>query len=143
MDTNKKDITKIDECIQHTLDILVSEKRFTLSGYALRSLTVDRLEDYIHDVLLYSLHTLIPAENLKEETHTVTINYPATWWQMCKEQYFSEWLKKRYPIRYNTKSETVTFTAYNLYPKFPDVVPEKCGNAVQTIYKCVAGGSEE
>jgi hypothetical protein len=143
MDTNKKDINKIDECIQHTLDILVSEKQFALSGYALRSLTVDRLEDYIHDVLLYSLHTLTPAENLKEETHTVTMHYPATWWQMFKEQYFSEWFKKRCPIRYNSKSETVTFTAYNLYPKFPDFVPEKCGNAVQTIHKCVAGGSEE
>ena len=143
MNGNEKDLIKIDECVQHTLDILVSEKRFELGGYIRRALTVERFEDYIRDSLLYSLHTLIPAEKMKEESHTVTVSYPASWWQAFKERYFSVWLKKRYPIRHKTKSETVTFTAYNLYPKFPDIMPERCIDAVQTIHKSVDYGVEE
>ena len=135
---NEKDKILNYKIVKRTLDLLVSEKRFTLGGHALKHLTLSEIEDITRDELMYSIHTLIPAENLKEEKHTVTVNYPATWWHAFKEQYFSAWLKKRYPIKYKTKSETVTFTAYNLYPKFPEIMPERCIDAVQTIYKSVA-----
>ena len=135
---NKKDLKISDESITHTLDILVSEKRFVLGGVAYQNLKVDRIRDFGRTDLLYSLHTLIPAENLKEETHTVTVEYPETWWQSFKEQYFPAWIKKKYPVRYKKKSETVTFTAYNLYPKYPRFAQERCEDAVQTICKSVA-----
>ena len=134
---NEKDIKIYDESIKYILDILVREKRFALGGFAYENLKVDRIKDFGRHELLYSLHTLIPAENLKEEIHTVTVEYPETWWQAFKEQYFPLWLKKKCSIRYKKKSETVKFTAYNLYPKFPRVVPERCVDAVQTIYKSV------
>jgi len=143
MGMNEKDLKICDKTVKHTLDLLVREKRFALSGYALRSLSVDRIADYTYDNLLYSLHTLIPSEKMKEEKHTITVSYPATWWQALKEQYLSPWLKKRYPIKNKTKSETVTFTAYNLYPKFPDIMPERCIDAVQTIIKSVDYGAED
>jgi len=124
-----------DNSIKHTLDILVSEKRFAIGGFAYDNLKVERIRDFGRTELLYSLHTLIPAENLKEETHTVTVEYPETWWQAFKEQYFPLWLKVECPIKYKTKSETVTFTAYNLYPKYPKFTPERCEDAVRTICK--------
>ena len=140
---NEKDLKICDDSITHTLDLLVCEKQFALGGFAYQNLKVDRIRDFGRIELMYSLHTLIPAENLKEETHTVSVEYPETWWQAFKEQYFSVWLKKRYPIKYKTKSETVTFTAYNLYPKFPEIMPERCIDAVQTIIKSVEYGAEE
>ena len=140
---NEKDLKICDESITHTLDLLVCEKRFALDGFAYQNLKVDRIKDFGRTDLLYSLHSLIPAENLKEETHTVSVEYPETWWHAFKEQYFPAWLKKRYPIKYKTKSETVTFTAYNLYPKFPEIMPERCIDAVQTIIKSVDYGAEE
>ena len=135
---NEKDLKIYDDSIKHTLALLVCEKQFVLGGFAYQNLKVDRIGDFGRTDLLYSLHTLIPAEHLKEETHTVTVEYPETWWQAFKEQYFSTWLKKKCPIRYKKKAETVTFTAYNLYPKFPRFTPERCEDAVQTIYKSVA-----
>ena len=141
--TNEKDLKICNESIAHTLDLLVCEKRFELGGFAYQNLKVERIRDFCRTDLLYSLHTLIPAENLKEETHTVMVKYPATWWQAFKEQYFPTWLKNRCPIRSKTKSETVTFIAYNLYPKFPNIMPERCMDAVQTISKVVDYGVEE
>ena len=132
---NEKDLKICDDSIKYTLDILTSEKRFVMGGFAYENLEVERIKDFGRHELLYSVRTLIPAENLKEATHTVTVEYPETWWQAFKEQYFPARLKKKCPIRYKKKSETVKFTAYNLYPKFPRVVPERCVAAVQTIYK--------
>ena len=132
---NKEDTIKSDEIVKHTLDLLICEKQFGLDGVALKNLRVDRIQDYARNTLLYSLHTLLPAENIKEETHTVTVKYPETWWQMFKEQYFPTWLKEKCPIKYGTNAETIKFTAYNLYPKFPSFMPERCEGAVRTIYK--------
>jgi hypothetical protein len=139
----EENIIKMDECVKHTLVFLISEKRFVLGGFAYKNLSVDRIEDLARTKLLYSVRTLIPAEKLKEETHTVTVEYPGSWWQAFKEQYFPLWLKAKCPIKYKTKSETVTFIAYTLYPKFPAIMPERCVDAIQTIVKTVDSGAEE
>jgi len=135
---NEKDLKLCDKSITYTLDILTSEKRFMMGGFAYQNLEVERIKDFGRHELLYSVRTLIPAENLKEETHTITVEYPETWWQAFKEQYFSAWLKKKCSVRYKKKSETVKVTAYNLYPQFPRFTPERCEGAVQTICKLVA-----
>ena len=125
----------ITEFTKNTLDFLVTEKRIDMGSFCLDNLKIERVHEYIRNELLYSLHTLIPAENMKEETHTVTVEYPETWWEAFKEQYFKGWLKTWFPVKYRTKTETVTFTAYNLYPMFPDFAPECCIDSVQIICK--------
>jgi hypothetical protein len=106
-----------EKYVKQTLDLLIAEKRFALEGFALQNLSVDKIPSLIERELLYSLHTLIPAENMKEETHTFNFEYPLTWWQSLKEQYFPSWLKRRFPVRYKKITKTVKFTAYNIYPK--------------------------
>ena len=125
----------LDEFMKKTLDFLVTEKKFDVGSFCLRRLKIEKLPTYIENELIYLLHTLIPAENMKEETHTVTVEYPETWWEAFKEQYFKGWLRTWFPVKYKTKTETVTFTAYNLYPKFPDFAPKQCIDAVQIICK--------
>jgi len=139
----EEDLIISDTSVRHTLDLLIREKRFELGTFAYKNLRVERIPSYGRRELIYSLYTLIPSENLKEETHTVSVEYPASWWQMFKERYYPLWWKKKHQIKQKTKSETVTFTAYNLYPKFPDVAPERCIDAVQTIIKSVDYGAED
>jgi len=124
-----------DDCVKTTLDILVREKRFILGEFAMKNLSVTRLKDITRDTLLYSLCTLIPSENVKEETHTFNVEYPETWWQAFKDQYYPVWLKKKYPVKFKKITETVVFKAYNIYPKFPQIRPDACQDSVQTIYK--------
>jgi hypothetical protein len=108
------------------LKLLRSEVSEQFSGVALQQLKVDKHINYITDGIIYKVSTLIPAEDIKTEKHTITITYPDGWWQAFKEEYFSNWLKKKFPVRYVNKKETVTFEAYAIYPKLPIVMP-KCG----------------
>lgn len=121
---------------QYILKRLAVRRDFVLGGHALHGLTVEKYTDELVNQIIYSVRTMIPAEDTKEETHTVCVNYPDGWWNAFKYQYFPTWLVERYPIKYITKKETVKFTAYNLYPKFPEVYPE-CGDGRQIIIKYV------
>jgi len=114
------------------LDQLKVEKNFTLGSYAVESLTIERYHDTLTNRIIYSIRALIPAENMKEDTYTVSVRYPDGWWNAFKDRYFTPWLLRRFPVEYITKKETVRFTAYNMYPKFPEVYPN-CGDARQVI----------
>lgn len=133
MKMNKEDIQTNEEVIKQTLDILICEKRFEMGGFCLSNLTVEKVRDLMENTLLYSLHTLIPAENVKEKTYKFNVKYPCNWKQAFKEQHFPIWLKKWYPVEYKEVTKTVKFTAYNIYPKFPTWYPERCIDAKQII----------
>ena len=130
---NKESIKINEKIIKQTLDLLICEKRFKMGGFCLSNLTVEKVHNLIENELLYSVHTLIPAENVKEETHEFNAKYPCNWKQAFKEQHFPTWLKKRYPVKYKEIAKTVKFTAYNIYPKFPALYPERCKDAIQII----------
>lgn len=119
---------------EYALKQLITEKNFTLGGHALNGLTIEKYNDHLINAVVYNVRTLIPAEDMKTATHTVQVRHPDGWWNAFKDQYFSPWLLKRYPVKYVTKEETVTFTAYNLYPEFPEVYPG-CGDGRQIIVK--------
>lgn len=119
--------------VKHTLNLLICEKRFNLGGFCASHLTVEKVQGHIENELMYSLHTLIPAENVKEETHTFNAKYPQDWKEAFKEQHFPTWLKKRFPVKYKEIRKAVTFKAYNIYPKFPAIFPDRCKDAIQII----------
>ena len=125
----------LEEIENHIFDLLVCEKGINLGDFTAQNLRVDVIEGLYDNELLCSLHTLIPAENMKEETHTFRAKYPSDWKQAFKEQHFPEWLKKRYPVKYKSITETIKFIAYNLYPNFPALMPGRCVGSVQHITK--------
>ena len=129
-----KDIVA-EEIEKYVLTLLACEKGINLGGFTAQNLRVDVIEGLYDNELLCSLHTLIPAENMKEETHTFRAKYPSDWKQAFKEQHFPEWLKKRYPVKYKSITETIKFIAYNLYPNFPALMPGRCVDSVQHITK--------
>ena len=104
------------------LDLLTSEASLVFDGHALVNLKIDKQYDYLLHSMKYRIHTMIPAENMKEETHTVSVEYPDGWWNAFKEKYFPKYILHRFPVKYVTKKDTVRFTAYMLYPKFPRVM---------------------
>ena len=121
--------------IKHALDFLVLRKPFGLGGFCRKQLSVDEFRNAITCELEYSLHTLIPAEKLKEKTHIFQVRYPENWWEAVKERFLPEWYKNGHPINYKTIMEEVRFTAYQLYPMFPDFMPEACIDGVNIIMK--------
>ena len=128
------DIDKIDiKEVRHVLDFLVCSKDFGFSGEALKRLNIDEIKDYLEMELEYQLHTLIPAESVKEAKHIVSLYYPATWWQAWKEMHYPNWLQNRWPVIYKEKKETVTFTAYNVYPRWPAMDPNRCRDSFCAI----------
>ena len=118
------------------LDLLKLEAATVFNGHSLANLSIDKYYDHLCCGLVYKLRTMVPAENVKEETHTVSVEYPDGWWNPFKDEYVPEWILRDFPVKYATKKETVTFTAYNMYPKFPEVYPE-CENGRQIIIKHV------
>ena len=117
------------------LKLLKLETSAVFNGHALASLSVDKYYDYLYQGLRYKIRTMVPAESMKEDTHTVSVEYPDGWWNAFKSQYLPDWILKMYPVKYVTKSDTVTFTAYMLYPKYPKVL--RGDNEVQWIMKDV------
>jgi len=117
------------------LDQIRVQSSFMMDGHALVHLTMDQYYNQICHNMEYKISTLIPAENMMEETHTVAVEYPDGWWNAFKAQYLPKYILKRFPVKYTTKKETVTFKAYMLYPKFPEVL--RGDAAVQYIMKTV------
>ena len=124
-----------EECAKHTLDLLVLRKDFGLGDFSRKHLSVDEFRDLITEELQYSLHTLIPAEKLKEKTHLFQVSYPANWWEALKERFLPKWYKDGHQINYTTVMEEVRFSAFRLYPKFPNIMPEACVNGVDIVMK--------
>jgi hypothetical protein len=124
---------------KHVLSLIACRKSFDLGGFAIQNLTVNETRSLWDQHILYTLSTLIPAEKMKEESHTFEAKHPRDWKQAFKEQHFPMWLKRRYPVKYVKILEKVKFTAYNLYPRFPAVYPDMAKEGIQHIiteYEC-------
>jgi len=130
--TKEDDKGYIQEMVLHLLSL---ETDVILSGTALKNLTVEKRHSFIKDSILYKIHTIVPAENVKTSSHTLSVNTPDGWFQMFKESYFTKWLKTRFPIVYKKISETVTFDAYVIYPQLPEIY--ECGNTRQVLMQYV------
>jgi hypothetical protein len=133
----------LEDVGNYIFDLLACEKSLDLGGFVKQNLKLSVMEGLYDNELLYALHTLIPAENMKEETYTLTVKCPFDWKQAFKEQHFPEWLKKRYPVKYKEIKETVKFTAYSLYPKFPALMPDRSMDSIQHITKSYERYEEE
>jgi hypothetical protein len=105
-----------------------------LSGHALVNLRLESWKNDVADALVYQLSTYVLAEEVENRTKTVNFEYPKSWWQMFKQQYFPKWLLKRFPVKTKKDTRLVTFKKYATYPKAPAVAfPEGYGGKI--VYK--------
>lgn len=68
---------------------------------------VDVVND-IYDHLVFRLHVYVFGEDLGIKE----ISYPANWWEAFKDRWFPDWLKHRFPVRFQTER----WCAKSLYP---------------------------
>lgn len=78
----------------------------------------DIVKSYFTDSLEARIVSYFRSEKVVEESHTVSVRTPATWWDAFKAAHFPAWLLARYPVKFEIKSETVLFTQKAVYPEF-------------------------
>jgi hypothetical protein len=90
------------------LDIIQQTLKFHLDKYDIHNLTTHIYDDPMLNAKIVQIVRRIASEKLEEIEieATVTVDYPATWWQHFKHRWYPEWLQKRFPVRYISKTET-------------------------------------
>lgn len=58
--------------------------------------------------------------SLGEQLHTISVNYPADWWQHFKLRWFPKWLTRKYPVEYKTVSYDIKALYSTLKPSLPE-----------------------
>ncbi len=94
-----------------------------LSKASLMNMSIDRIDDFVADRIIYKIRGYLMGEKLREEKSILEVSYPCSCWQMFKKQYFPKWLLKKFPVKYETVRKKVEFKVYELYPKFSKVCP--------------------
>ena len=74
---------------------------------------------FLADGLAAQLIARVTAQNLGDETVRLEVNTPSDWWQHLKERWFPAWARRRWPVLYTTKFQSVELKRYMLYPDFP------------------------
>lgn len=114
------------------LEWLRVQSRFHIPSQVLRTLKIEKQEDFLYNEMAFRLSAMIPAEKLRDETHTVTFQSPKTWWQHFKKQYVPAWLLKRFPVKYQIQQRNFEVKTYALYPELPIALPDdKHGNMIR------------
>lgn len=110
----------LDEYIPEIKEITLQKIKVARDTYVpkevLENTSVDFVSDHLRNSYLAHFETWLAAE-VKEDDVEVSVKYPATCWQMFKEQYFPYWLKKKFPVQYKTKSEKKHIEMMRVFPE--------------------------
>jgi hypothetical protein len=109
-----------------TLDIIQQTVKFHLDKYDIHNLTTHIYDDPMLNAKIVQIVRRIASEKLEEiEVRAeATIEYPATWWEHFKERWYPEWLKRKFPVKYDLKTET-NITKADVMAFYPNVsLPE-------------------
>ena len=125
------------EAVENKLDykeVLLKKIKFGVIKYLSKDIvdslileTSEETSDFLSKQLVLSLKGFILGEENKVNiTKGVYFNTPLNWWEMFKEQYFSKWLIKKFPIKFRTETKYITLNIKErfTYPKLPIEVPE-------------------
>jgi hypothetical protein len=78
------------------------------------------LEELSAERARFIIETLFASRQYVDSTANVEVKYPDGWWQAFKQQYFSKWLLKRFPVKYKI---VVVETKTIIEKLCPHVVP--------------------
>src|SRR4030042_3717458 len=101
-----------------------------------------KLQAYMEPMLramVYKLKSYVLAEEIDNRSKIVYVNttHPVycNWWQHFKGEVFPDWLKKKFPPRYNYVTKTgkklVTFRRHATYPKANILFPDQVGTLIK------------
>ena len=124
------ELTKLPVGISEILDDYVIMKH---------GLQFESIFDPMLKGMIYRLKTYVLAEEI--DCRSKIVSFDATfpvyrnWWQHFKGDIFPQWLKKRFPPKFNyptqTKKKKVTFRKYATYPKANILFPDEVGTLIK------------
>lgn len=130
-------MTAIDETVpisQVVLKQLQVGSQVKIPRQILHTLTIEERVDDVFGQIVYELRAMIPAEQLKDEEHTVSFKRPRTWWQHLKHTYLPDWLLRRFPVRWDVEIRKFDVKTYALYPELPMILsPDQYGHTIRRI----------
>ena len=92
---------------------LVAEKvaivaQMNVSYAAVRRAKAGTIADPAARQLVTSIETYMWGNKIHRNV-TGSVRFHASWWQGFKDSFFPDWLKRHYPVRYETRETSVTF----------------------------------
>jgi len=107
----------------HLREFVLDRMRFHANKRLLNVETDVYLDRECEEVVI-CLEAQIYAEKVCEQVHTLSLERPINWWQAFKEEYFPDWLLKRYPVRKMSVYKKIYCSRLAMYPRLPLAVPE-------------------
>lgn len=107
-----------------TLERLKVTVQKVLTGHVLMTTELESCRNEVINDLVFRLKAELMAEKLEDRKQTVTFEFPKSWWQHFKQEYFPKWLLNRFPVKLTSCEKTVIFKRYATYPELPVVFPE-------------------
>ncbi len=101
--------------------------KMSFGDHVIENMDLRSLRDHMTDSLIFSLRTNVMTEQMSERSKTITFKYPNSWWDFLKLKHAPSWFVKKWPVKWQKKSQTVTFEEIALYPKLPSIAPEQSG----------------
>lgn len=77
------------------------------------------------EYMAMELRAYVLARKQVDEYHNAVLEVPATWWQHLKQDYFPEWYKRRWPIRFTKMVKRFRFERYDTYPEADFAISEE------------------
>ena len=74
--------------------------------------------------------TSLLARHQVGDKQELVVRCPTSWWQHWKADKAPKWFLKRWPVRWHTHRQAVSFTRYDTYPRADVPIPAEFGRAV-------------
>ena len=130
LDLQCVELTKLPIAVEYMLD------EYPLVKHGLK---IERIIEPAYIASIIRIKTYILAEEIDNRSKVVEFkaSFPVyqSWWQHFKGEKFPEWLKRKFPPKFNyptqTKRKKVTFRKYATYPQANILFPDKVGNLIR------------
>jgi hypothetical protein len=91
---------------------------------------VDTRLDFSCDEMIVHLQGYVWAEEIQNDTASLTVEWPATVWQAFKERWFPRSWLRRWPVKTLSRTTSHRFVVKAKLPEYKYVAPRECGQAV-------------
>ena len=109
---------------KHRLDLERFVTMRAIDRHVAKNSYMETLEYLDSDLIMVRAIADLFVEEVHDDSATLTVWYPATWWEHLKHRFFSVKMLKRWPVNYHKVEKTVTFKVKALYEDL-DLMPDR------------------
>ncbi len=94
----EQDIVTMDRVTLEKIQVGIQQM---VSLALLRDMQFESVEDIVSDAIIQRLRFYLLANKVHDEDNETAKTYPATMWEELKRDFWPNWLKRRFPVRYS------------------------------------------